>query len=71
MSAMKVTTDLINKAKDKQLRVKGPVRHPTKVLSITTRKTVRLFAPFSLNMMGSRDSSSLAVKVQRLGIVTR
>lgn len=38
-----VSADLINRAKDKQLRVKGPVRLPTKVLKITTRKTVRLF----------------------------
>jgi small subunit ribosomal protein S20e len=37
-----VSTDLINRAKDKQLRVKGPVRLPTKVLKITTRKTVSL-----------------------------
>ena len=36
-----VSTDLINRAKDKQLRVKGPVRLPTKFLKITTRKTVR------------------------------
>lgn len=36
-----VSGDLINRAKDKQLRVKGPVRLPTKVLKITTRKTVR------------------------------
>jgi len=35
-----VSTDLINRAKDKELRVKGPVRLPTKVLKITTRKTV-------------------------------
>ena len=35
-----VSTDLINRAKDKQLRVKGPVRLPTKCLKITTRKTV-------------------------------
>lgn len=35
-----VSNDLINRAKDKQLRVKGPVRLPTKVLKITTRKTV-------------------------------
>lgn len=34
-----VSTDLINRAKDKDLRVKGPVRMPTKVLKITTRKT--------------------------------
>jgi small subunit ribosomal protein S20e len=35
-----VSSDLINRAKDKQLRVRGPVRLPTKVLKITTRKTV-------------------------------
>ncbi|KAJ1678806.1 40S ribosomal protein S20 [Spiromyces aspiralis] len=35
----KVCADLITRAKDKQLRVKGPVRMPTKVLTITTRKT--------------------------------
>lgn len=34
-----VCGDLVNRAKDKQLRVKGPVRLPTKVLKITTRKT--------------------------------
>ncbi|KAJ6623158.1 40S ribosomal protein S20 [Mycena sp. CBHHK59/15] len=38
----KFSADLINRAKDKQLRVKGPVRLPTKVLRITTRKTVSL-----------------------------
>lgn len=38
--AASVSADLINRAKDKQLRVKGPVRLPTKVLKITTRKTV-------------------------------
>ncbi|KAJ2082758.1 40S ribosomal protein S20 [Coemansia sp. RSA 988] len=35
----KVSSDLILRAKDKQLRVKGPVRMPTKRLAITTRKT--------------------------------
>ena len=30
---------MIRGAKDKELRVKGPVRMPTKVLRITTRKT--------------------------------
>ncbi|EPY51254.1 40S ribosomal protein S20 [Schizosaccharomyces cryophilus OY26] len=35
----KVCADLVNRAKDKQLRVKGPVRLPTKTLKITTRKT--------------------------------
>ncbi|XP_033146319.1 40S ribosomal protein S20-2 [Brassica rapa] len=34
----KVCTDLVRGAKDKRLRVKGPVRMPTKVLKVTTRK---------------------------------
>ncbi|KAH1075647.1 hypothetical protein J1N35_027975 [Gossypium stocksii] len=34
----KVCTDLIEGAKAKAIRVKGPVRVPTKVLRITTRK---------------------------------
>lgn len=34
-----VCADLISGAKDKQLKVKGPVRLPTKVLHITTRKS--------------------------------
>ncbi|XP_065844660.1 small ribosomal subunit protein uS10-like [Oscarella lobularis] len=38
-SLEKVCADLIRGAKDKQLRVKGPVRMPTKFLKITTRKT--------------------------------
>jgi len=38
-SLEKVCGDLIKGAKDKQLKVKGPVRMPTKVLRITTRKT--------------------------------
>ena len=37
-----VSADLINRAKDKQLRVKGPVRLPTKVLKVTTRKSVSI-----------------------------
>ena len=35
----KVCTELIDRAKSKDLRVKGPVRLPTKNLKITTRKT--------------------------------
>ncbi|KAI0058494.1 ribosomal protein S1 [Artomyces pyxidatus] len=35
----KLSNDLINRAKDKQPHVKGPVRLPTKVLKITIRKT--------------------------------
>jgi ribosomal protein uS10 len=34
-----VCADLINGAKKQTLRVKGPVRMPTKILRITTRKT--------------------------------
>eukprot|EP00983_Pelagomonas_calceolata_P062348 1147266-Pelagomonas_calceolata.AAC.2 len=34
-----VCNDLIKGAKDKQLKVKGPVRMPTKTLRITTRKS--------------------------------
>ncbi|KAF6136141.1 hypothetical protein GIB67_030189 [Kingdonia uniflora] len=35
----KVCADLVNGAKSKLLKVKGPVRMPTKVLKITTRKS--------------------------------
>ncbi|PSK54070.1 40S ribosomal protein S20 [Elsinoe australis] len=38
-SLEKVCTELIDRAKSKDLRVKGPVRLPTKVLKVTTRKT--------------------------------
>ena len=38
-SLLIVCTDLVRGAKDKMLRVKGPVRIPTKVLHITTRKS--------------------------------
>ena len=34
-----VCADLIKGAKDKRLKVKGPVRLPTKILKITTRKS--------------------------------
>ena len=35
----KVCADLIKGAKEKRLKVKGPVRMPTKTLRITTRKS--------------------------------
>ena len=35
----KVCADLIRGAKDKRLKVKGPVRMPTKVLKLTVRKS--------------------------------
>ena len=38
-SLEKVCVDLIGGVKEKNLKVKGPVRMPTKTLRITTRKT--------------------------------
>jgi small subunit ribosomal protein S20e len=38
-SLEKVCADLIRSAKEEHLRVKGPIRMPTKILRITTRKT--------------------------------
>ncbi|KAJ9646779.1 40S ribosomal protein S20 [Exophiala oligosperma] len=38
-SLEKVCTELLERAKSKHLRVKGPVRLPTKTLKVTTRKT--------------------------------
>ncbi|RZB47625.1 40S ribosomal protein S20 [Glycine soja] len=35
-----VCADLVHGAKDKQLKVKGPVKMPTKVLHITTSKSL-------------------------------
>ncbi|RKF80882.1 40S ribosomal protein S20 [Golovinomyces cichoracearum] len=35
----KVCQELVDRAKTKDLRVKGPVRLPTKTLKVTTRKT--------------------------------
>lgn len=38
-SLEKVCTDLISGANEKNLSIKGPVRMPTKVLRVTTRKS--------------------------------
>lgn len=65
----KVCTDLVNRAKDKDLRVKGPVRLPTKILSHTTRKTVSTLLLDSSALRLNRRSSP-AVKVQRHGTDT-
>lgn len=35
----KVCTEIIERAKSKDLRIKGPVRLPTQTLKVTTRKT--------------------------------
>merc|ERR1712243_62415 len=40
-SLEKVCSDLIRGAKDKDLKVKGPVRMPTKTLRITTKDSLR------------------------------
>ena len=64
-----VSTDLINRAKDKQLRVYGPVRLPTKVLKITTRKTVCLWELQHLHVsLICYFSFSLVVRVPKPGI---
>ena len=34
-----VCNDLIRRARESELKVKGPIRMPTKILKITTRKT--------------------------------
>lgn len=52
----KVCGDLVNRSKDKDLRVKGPVRLPTKRLHIVTRKTVRSpFVARSISLAQQRD----------------
>lgn len=65
----KFSTDLINRAKDKDLRVKGPVRLPTRSLKITTRKAVS-FDVFPCNYKYTHTTNSQTVKVQRLGTDT-
>ena len=66
-----VSNDLINRAKDKQLRVKGPARLPTKVLKITTRKTVCHVTTTACPNVSHTLLSfpSLAVRVRRPGTV--
>jgi small subunit ribosomal protein S20e len=52
----KVCTELLERAKTKDLRVKGPVRLPTKVLKIMTRK-VRNYNPSpSITLTGARTN---------------
>jgi small subunit ribosomal protein S20e len=38
-SLEKICNDIINKGKEKNLKIKGPVKIPTKILKITTRKS--------------------------------
>mmetsp|Transcript_34727 Transcript_34727/g.68104 ORF Transcript_34727/g.68104 Transcript_34727/m.68104 type:complete len:115 (-) Transcript_34727:1364-1708(-) len=38
-SLEKICNEIINKGKDKNLKIKGPIKIPTKILKITTRKS--------------------------------
>eukprot|EP01018_Ginkgo_biloba_P027898 Gb_35970 [translate_table: standard] len=51
----KVCADLVRGAKDKRLKVKGPVRMPTKVLHISTRKSPCGEEVLQLNLMSEHD----------------
>ncbi|KAL3900073.1 MAG: hypothetical protein SGCHY_001601 [Lobulomycetales sp.] len=53
----KVCADLIGRSKEKNLKVKGPVRMPTKFLRITTRKTP--------NGEGSKTWDSFEMRVHK------
>jgi|JXWR01.1.fsa_nt_gb hypothetical protein len=53
-----VCGDLVKGAKDKSLKVKGPVRMPTKVLHITTRKS-----PCGEGDISSRDDLACLLMV--------
>lgn len=65
LADVSVCTDLVNRSKDKDLRVKGPVRLPTKCLTITTRKTVRCRCCCLMS-----DAISPAVRAPRPGTAT-
>ncbi|ABW97982.1 rps20 (nucleomorph) [Hemiselmis andersenii] len=38
-SLEKICNEILNKGKDKNLKIKGPIKIPTKILKITTRKS--------------------------------
>ncbi|KAI9221685.1 ribosomal protein S10 domain-containing protein [Blastocladiella britannica] len=56
-SLEKVCADLVHRAKDKSLKVRGPVRLPTKQLVITTRK--------SPNGNGSKTYDRFEMKIHK------
>ncbi|KAK1386689.1 hypothetical protein POM88_014867 [Heracleum sosnowskyi] len=64
----KVCADLVRGAKDKTLRVKGPVRMPTKVLQITTMKSPcdEVATMIGLSEAFHSSTSSLDVKLTSL-----
>jgi hypothetical protein len=67
-----VSGELVARAKDKELKVRGPVRLPNKRLTITTRKSVRipLFSSISLSDIQILPESSRVVRDLRHGITS-
>ena len=67
-----VSGELVARAKDKELKVRGPVRLPNKRLTITTRKSVRLhlFSCTSPSDIQISPNSSRAVRDLRHGITS-
>lgn len=65
-----VCADLVRGAKDKRLRVKGPVRMPTKVLHITTRKSPcgegLFFSTLNLSVSSGVSFSVMNYRIARL-----
>merc|ERR1711966_536246 len=55
----KVCSDLVQGAKDKRLKCKGPVRMPTKKLVITTRLVARVPTPGTDLKCASTSASSI------------
>lgn len=65
---MVVSGELVARAKDRELKVKGPIRLPTKKLTITTRKSVSTETiPLICLDTDACFFASLAVRVPRPG----
>ena len=56
----RISNELVKAAKDKNLKVKGPVRMPTKTLRITTRKTP--------NGEGSKTWDRYQMRIHKVGL---
>ncbi len=73
-SLEKVCQELIERAKNKDLRAKGPVRLPTKTLKITVRFFRNRLISLDIQDTNSRDHRPArppVVRVPRLGTATR
>jgi small subunit ribosomal protein S20e len=75
-SLEKVCTELLERAKSKNLRVKGPVRLPTKVLKVCwnaacASRSARVWDIILTGCDRSRPARRPVVKVPRRGIPTR